>query len=503
MVRFPVAPVKPADEPMATTDVAERWRGHGVLAVEASSRPGSPLAATRHGHGLLMAIHHAFAEHRPLVIAPDHVWTCIAQGMARWVEHHAERLRPRLVRHHGRIPLEVRRDDFVAGGDNDWPAAITALVAEVRRHLGGRADLFVGDFSTTDTDARAASHVALMAGMQRYFTYTVSSLCGIPDITLEGTPEDWRSIRDRVAVLGELDLDHWGARLDPVLARLEATARGEVDTAWWRDLYKLESASGGEVVTGWINVLFPFRGDSGVEPSGAVFQDDWEFAFEPKLSSFPGGLAQVPFTWNYHGDRRPMSLVAGFVGVAQLDGGALRPQLGWAVAAEQAARTFQVFGDPTTGVPTLAPRDPRGLRSLAGLAAEVAGLGEFALRLSWCDQLDSLAGLEGLTGLVDLSVSDCPVTTLAPIAGLPALRRLFVTQCPRLHDVRAMAELPALRDLTLQRCPIDELATLASLDRLHSLSLFLDTLPRSVCAYHHTPEMVRAAMARLRALAAG
>jgi hypothetical protein len=501
MIRFPVTPVTPAAAPLAVTDVRERLRGHGITTVEAASRPPRPLALTDHGHGLLMAVHHAFAEHRPLALAPDHIWLCIAQGLARWVDGNAEALRPRLVRHQGRLPLEIRRDEFVPGGDNDWPGAIAEICGLMRPHLGGKADLFVADFSTTDEDARAASHVALMSGMQKFFAYTVGTLCGIPEITLEGNPEDWEDIGRRVDVLGEFELGDWAKRLKKVVRKLADTARGDVDADWWRDLYKLETASGGEIVTGWINTLFPFTGDEGIERNQRCFDPDHDDPFSPKLRDFPTGLGQAPFTWNLHGDRRPMALLGGFVGVAQLADGSLRPQPGWAVIPEPSARRFMVWGDPA-GVVTVAPRDPKGLTSLAGLDQEVADLPRYALSLSFCTELTSLDGVEKLTGLVDISVTENHhLTSLAALAGLPNLRKVFFTQCNNLRDIAALRTLPALEELCLQRAPITDVATIASLDRLVSLSLFLDVLPRELCQFSWGADKVGPALAALRAFA--
>src|SRR5262249_28031782 len=130
-------------------------------------------------------------------------------------------------------------------------------------------DLFVADFSTTDLAARAASEIVLMSGVQQYFTYLVGSLCGIPEITLEGTPEDWAKIRQRAEVLREFDLGWSADALAPVLAAIEATASGEGRQELWQAFDKLESASGGERITGWLNVLFPYLG------SGKPHQNPW------------------------------------------------------------------------------------------------------------------------------------------------------------------------------------------------------------------------------------
>lgn len=49
-------------------------------------------------HGLLQATHLAFAHHFPLVISPDDVWGCIAQGFSRRVAASAGALDERLAR---------------------------------------------------------------------------------------------------------------------------------------------------------------------------------------------------------------------------------------------------------------------------------------------------------------------------------------------------------------------------------------------------------------------
>src|SRR5437773_1977529 len=73
-------------------------------------------------HGFVYAAHLAFDEHYELVLSPDDVWLCIAQGFAQHVEQNAEQLRDRFVRHEGKEQIVVVRDEFVKGSpSNDWP----------------------------------------------------------------------------------------------------------------------------------------------------------------------------------------------------------------------------------------------------------------------------------------------------------------------------------------------------------------------------------------------
>jgi hypothetical protein len=316
--------------------------GRGVEAW--GSNPTDPAPAPR--HGFLDAAAWAFASHYPLVLTPDAVWLCIAQGFATHVRLNAERLRGKFVRHQGKETIAVRRDDFVKGSaENPWPEAFGTFSDEIAARIGRQRDLVVCDFSTTGPCERAASEIVLMDAMQEYFAYEMCSVCGIPEVTLEGTVRDWESIRRRAVALGEYELGFWVEGLLPVLDRLVTTARGQVDVAFWRSFYKLNDSSGGPYVTGWINVLFPYLRDG----RGTFFWNGavstWAAGLEagfgggPELSHIPGGLSRVPFLWKIGSEpvqvTFPMELLGGFVGIAQDPGTlALRPAIGWAVRDE-------------------------------------------------------------------------------------------------------------------------------------------------------------------------
>jgi hypothetical protein len=286
-------------------------------------------------HPFVHAAHLAFAHHLPLVLSPDDVWLCLAQGFAQHVELHAEELRHRFVQHAGKAELVVIRNDFIKGSaDNDWPGVFASFSEQIAEHVGKQRDLVVADFSTTGPTEKAASEVVLMAAMKSYFDFTVVTRCGIPRVTLLGTPEDWQSVRRRAATLGEYGLEAWARAAMPALDELCAAAAGTPDLERWRSFYKFRSMSGGDYVTGWITTLFPYlvehphRGPDRVVPNAYLaWTEDG-----PTTDAFPNGLSIAPFLWKYEGQRFAMELVAGFVAVSQDEStGAVRPAIGWAV----------------------------------------------------------------------------------------------------------------------------------------------------------------------------
>jgi len=501
---FEVSAVSPDRAPLEPLELAAALSARGLRGIVAASAGDRALVQTTPLHGFAMALHAAYDRHRPLAFGPDEVWLCVGQGIARWIAANAEALRPRLVRHAGKLPIEVRRDALAAdpGSIPEWSGAVSDLAEEVRAKLGGRAALFVAGWSTTDACSRVASQITLLGAVQSYFEYTVASLCGIPRVILGGTPEDWRDVRARAKVLHELDLGWWADALDPVLAEIEASAAGAPRRDFWERIYKEHHASGGESISGWCNVLFPFVGERGVQPNPwfAVGDEGNELEL-PKLRDLPSGLASAPFTWRLLTGDVPMQLVAGFVGVCRADDDpeAVRPAIGWAVAPAAPERRFRAFVQP--GRTMLVPRAPAELVSLAGLDEELAfdDLRDATVSLSWCDALTSLEGVAS-PRVVELSLLSCSaLERLDALAGARDLRRLRIQQCGRVVDLAPIASLDELVELGLAHNPaLVDYAPIASLPRLQLLDLFGETVPPALRGRHTGPDAIRVVLAALR-----
>jgi hypothetical protein len=52
-------------------------------------------------------------------------------------------------------------------------------------------DWLMPSFSTTLPNDRVAASVSVMSALQCYFKYSFGLCCGIPEVTLLGTIEDW------------------------------------------------------------------------------------------------------------------------------------------------------------------------------------------------------------------------------------------------------------------------------------------------------------------------
>jgi len=179
----------------------------------------------------------------------------------------------------------------------------------------------------------------------RYFEYTFSCICGIPKVTLEGTPDDWQRVHDRVQVLATFDLHWWTNRLTPILDQFIASVKGAPDLTFWRAIYKPKEVYADELVRGWITDLFPYLG-------GSKLYRNKQLAFErvnwiqaetgsnefPGVSvdEFPSGISRTRVTVEAPGNSNtPVELLGGFFGVSQSPSdNALAPIISWAVVAK-------------------------------------------------------------------------------------------------------------------------------------------------------------------------
>jgi hypothetical protein len=300
-------------------------------------------------HPLVDAVHVAFSQHRPLTLSPDAIWLAIAQGFGHHVTENAETLRGRLVAHEAKRELTAEVTDLSAAS---FENAIADFCAQIRAATDPAIhDTLICDFSTTTPAIRTAGEIAIMDTYSSYFTYFVGCVCGIPKVTLEGTAEDWRRIRDRVEVLATFQLEWWVSRLRPILDEFVLTAEGHPTLEFWQAIYKPKQAYAATLATGWVTDLFPYLGDT--EPRKRnhtleLLRTGWALPVHPGLSLklFPSGLSSVPITVSFSDRRRePMELVGGFFAVRQNSRTlAVSPLIHWSVTEPAPQRPIVLHG---------------------------------------------------------------------------------------------------------------------------------------------------------------
>jgi hypothetical protein len=317
--------------------------------------PEMRVIDTQQIHPLLAAVHTAFAEHRPLVLSPDAIWITIAQGFSHHVRLHSEELRERLVRHEGEKRLEIQWHGELPSKPEQWQSVTEQFQNKLSEQVGsGMARLLTCQFSTTGVIEKTASEIILMDMFSPYFSYAMQCVCGIPEITLTGTKDDWQQIRQRIDIINEYGLDFWTESLVPITDKLLAAAEGHPDIPFFKDIYKPAHAYGQETVTGWIARLFPYVGLAGrYEQRNSLLAvkheelklpegKDWYTGPGIKTNDVPNGRGSVLLRAYGPALSAPMNLTleGGLLSVEQNGEGQLIPKAGYVIRTTQDSMTW-------------------------------------------------------------------------------------------------------------------------------------------------------------------
>jgi hypothetical protein len=127
------------------------------------------------------AVYMVYCNHYPLEVSVEDFWVAIAQGVSVHLNENAEKYRQLMVSHESKKELKLR----------------------------------VNDLRVCDS--------------------TFCLACGIPQVTLRGSPDDFQQVIERVNQLRMIftDVHRWLDGLIPHLKQLKASDEGQADVEWW------------------------------------------------------------------------------------------------------------------------------------------------------------------------------------------------------------------------------------------------------------------------------
>lgn len=298
-------------------------------------------------NSFIYALELSYYEHRPLIISPDMIWLMICQGVSTHIQLNSEKLRHHLVNFEDKKDITVYRNDTDVKNDMYWKSIIDDYSEKVKVY--NRDSIYnymVTDFTTTTHVEKTVYKIAYLDAFNSYFTYALIT-CGIPSITIEGAPEDWQKIYDRVDYFRKYDLEWWIDSLKPNLKHFVDASKGEIDTLFWKGILKnknVMSCTDNKLITGWIinfipyilepvanwgDPLFPFNQPLEIVKNKDISRKNRRGL---KYNHILSGISSVPFKWNDGNTVNDLEFTAGFVGIEQNKvTKALRPKIGYAI----------------------------------------------------------------------------------------------------------------------------------------------------------------------------
>ncbi|WP_338814686.1 DUF4419 domain-containing protein [Bernardetia sp. Wsw4-3y2] len=298
-------------------------------------------------YSFLRGMQLAYADHRPFVLSPDMIWLLICQGFSKHVEVNAEKLRHLFVDFERKKELEIRNDNLLEIDKiklkAEWEKSIGEMNDEVAKYIGENLiNNLTADFSTTSPTEKIVSQITVLNTFQPYFNYDFSTvLCGIPQITLEGTIEDWQKVIDKSKKLIMYELDWWISELLPILEEIKETANGKIDKQFWMNMFKqhaLDEYGQPKIVNGWITRFFPYFQDGKrkdlfeirLDEIGRLPPQIVNVNFIHRITDFP------TFQQKSGMEIRRLEFLAGFFGLEQNPTDlSLRPVIEWSIIPER------------------------------------------------------------------------------------------------------------------------------------------------------------------------
>jgi len=303
--------------------------------IEAFSQSSDTLIQ-HSSHPFIYALSHAFNEHRPIIISPDMIWLMICHGISQHINQNPEQFRNIFVNHSGKIELKVIRNDFIKGNrSNPWQDIFPQFSLKIKNNVKNDIyELIVTNFSTTDSTKKAVFELSLMDTMKNYFSYSFYTMCGIPQITLEGKTSDWEMILNKIRCIDKsYELDWWTKELIPILEEFVNASKGIINKKHWNGIFKYIPPNRGSgsvpYINGWITKFFPYLTSKSKNNS---LRPNKTFSQKIEFDDLPSGLTQTPFKWYYLSNIYDMLFTAGFVGIHQdKKTKALRTEIGWVI----------------------------------------------------------------------------------------------------------------------------------------------------------------------------
>eukprot|EP00486_Rosalina_sp_Unknown_P000639 CAMPEP_0201567008 /NCGR_PEP_ID=MMETSP0190_2-20130828/7227_1 /ASSEMBLY_ACC=CAM_ASM_000263 /TAXON_ID=37353 /ORGANISM="Rosalina sp." /LENGTH=440 /DNA_ID=CAMNT_0047986463 /DNA_START=37 /DNA_END=1356 /DNA_ORIENTATION=+ len=304
----------------------------------------------------------AWSNHYPFRMKVEHIWLLILQAVAVHVDKNAEKLRSKYVKHDGKKELTVEVSPNPSY--EEWMGTIENFAAQIDKNtVKDTCEIFECDFSGSTLTERIATKVTIMDICKNYFSYVCMTNCGFPEVTLDGTKQDWIKLKSKTVKLLNTKVtkkfgSQWGEALLPLLDRFIVAFDGKIDCLFWNSMIKRGATYGSgsrSWYSGWFNILFPFieqRWNRFCVPYSMSLDyvssgDRNDYGNGNDTSKYPMGIASAPVKWKRMGKELELKFLAGFVGYTQDQKTMeLCPNIGWCIGYANDKKNSDKSGSP-------------------------------------------------------------------------------------------------------------------------------------------------------------
>ncbi|SHK93124.1 DUF4419 domain-containing protein [Fibrobacter sp. UWB12] len=260
----------------------------------------------------------AYAKHYAMEINPDDIWLMILDGFRLHVKNNRDALKDRFVAPGTDTVVSVMDKSLTLESTHkEWFYTLSELFDSLQAKLPLETGAPLRTkFSTTSPVDANISRTMTMAVASEYYSYRVSTLCGIPKIKVNGTKEDWALLKDSFNRLAsQLDMKWWADGLNPILDEFINIYDGKINLKHWKNIYKYyePEGCGAPDFSGWISRFFPYTKDLYSDTEKYIKRNDWNKKLDGE--QVPRGITFIDIRWEYFQEIIPLKLYTGFIGV--------------------------------------------------------------------------------------------------------------------------------------------------------------------------------------------
>ena len=276
-----------------------------------------PTETCLSSNGFFGAFCSAYNYHGDVMISPDDVWIVIMIFFKEYVNDNAEALRTKFVSHEGKKTLTVITRNELS--ESKWDEFFTLMIDEIKKNTKDNiVDKLKSDFTTSGRFEQIISTSAIMDTFKSYFEYDrIIPACGIQNIWMKGTVNDWIKLKTKLASLRKYDINNiiiqYINKVSYVLDKFIDTYQNNVDVRFWQHIMDITEGQLGSGTThytsGWILYFF------------GIYN---EIEGRPDLKDI---TVDIKIDNNITGETKKVKLVAGFTGVNEIQELVFAPQM--------------------------------------------------------------------------------------------------------------------------------------------------------------------------------
>ncbi len=327
--------LKPFETNWKETEAYKKFTNGQMLAT--SLFDAQAVYACKYENGLVGGLLSAYNHHHNIILRPDDFWMAIMTQFSFYVHLRSLKLKDKFVDFDGKKKLEIH----TSGNTKE------ANYAELILQFGDLIEKNIIDntlrhwiiphFTTTTKEDKIVFGVALMGIMQSYFDYKIHFECGIPNVTLLGSLDDYKLLAIHIEYLINFNLEDnyvkvWVSMLRCICQNLIESVQHQ-NAEFWRHVCKIEGGSGSTEITGWLSAFCVFDSTGNWQGQNLAFCKELNTEF-PLIDTqdIPPGFVLVPLEINDNGASIITNLMAGSLMLNVIEKCTFQPRIDFCLA---------------------------------------------------------------------------------------------------------------------------------------------------------------------------